>query len=277
MLALSPPLFSSTNYGWPSLEDLNLITTQHLPLDCNDANSYNNNTTTLLDHLHTYGDQIKHDHFEPISSSGAANGSTGDDMTVEKKLNHNASERDRRKRVNDLYTFLGSLLPMSRDQKQKKVSIPGTVSRALKYIPELQKEVESLRCKREKLSSTVNTRQEHLGIKKQRVEDAIIKTQSSSVVSSVSSLGEKEAVIQLISPPIADHLTSNNDQEISLLSRVLEYLEEEEDELVLNNATTFRSCMGDQGMLLSTLHLQVQGDHKIRAEKLKEKLDLRLL
>lgn len=40
-------------------------------------------------------------------------GSPGDDATVVKKLNHNASERDRRKRINSLYSSLFSLLPAS--------------------------------------------------------------------------------------------------------------------------------------------------------------------
>lgn len=261
MLALSPPLFSTT-YGWP-LEDL---IAQNLQQDyCNEANSYN----SLLDFPSF--DQI-HQDFVPknsISSAGALNGGTVDDlMMVAKKLNHNASERDRRKRVNDLYAFLRSLLPMSTDPK-KKVSIPGTVSRALKYIPELQKEVETLLLKKEKLrscsSSTATTMQELLGIKKQSAKNATIKTKS-LVVSSVSVLGEKEAVIQLISS--TDHISKN--KQVGLFSKVLEYLEQEEDGLVLLNATSFK-CSGE-GTLLNTLHLQVQGDNKIQAEKLKEKL-----
>ncbi|KAI3811756.1 hypothetical protein L1987_21485 [Smallanthus sonchifolius] len=112
MLALSPPLFSTT-HGW-ALEDLNHLISQNLPQDCNEANSYN----PFLD-FHTY-DQIKHD-LAPeysISSGEAATRGTGDQMImVAKKLNHNASERDRRKRVNELYAFLRSLLPISSDQK----------------------------------------------------------------------------------------------------------------------------------------------------------------
>lgn len=108
MLALSPPMFSTT-YGWPS-DDL---ITQNVSQDCIDANSYN----SLLD-FHKF-DQIKHDFVREnsFSSGGAENSGTGDDMMVSKKINHNASERDRRKRVNDLYAFLRSLLPMSSDQK----------------------------------------------------------------------------------------------------------------------------------------------------------------
>ncbi|XP_076893688.1 transcription factor ORG3-like [Bidens hawaiensis] len=249
MLALSPPLFSTT-YGWP-LED-NLIA-NNLPYDCNEANSY----SPLPDfHIH---DQIKHTSVPGYSNSsgGAANSGNGDNMTVERKINHNASERVRRKKVNELYAFLRSVLPVSSDQK-KKISIPGTVSRALKYIPELQKEVETLKRKKEKLSSystsTANTRQEHLGIKKR------------SAKVSVNILGDKEVVVQLISS--TDPMNKN--KKIHLLSKVLEYLEQDEDGLVLKTATSFKGL--GEGILLSTLHLQVQMDHTIEAEMLNEKL-----
>ncbi|KAJ0715346.1 hypothetical protein HanPI659440_Chr13g0500041 [Helianthus annuus] len=146
--------------------------------------------------------------------------------------------------------------------QQKKLSIPKTVSRALKYIPELQEEVETLRCKKDKLLSY--RRKELSDIRTQSAEAPKSK---SSVISSVSGLGDKEAVIQLISS--VDQMSKN--KKINLLSKVLDCLEKEEDELVLINATTFKSS--SEGILLSTLHLQVQGDHKIETEKLKEKLN----
>ncbi|KAI3788335.1 hypothetical protein L2E82_01096 [Cichorium intybus] len=261
MLALSP-LFSTT-YGWPS-EDL---IQKNVERDCNDiskeveANSYD----PFLD-FHKY-DDTQHD-FTPensTSSGGLVNGGSADPLLVVKKLNHNASERHRRKRVNDLYAFLRSLLPLSSDQK-KKVSIPGTVSRALKYIPELQKEVEILIRKKEKLSSysssKASLRQE--GMKHKSCRDSTIERKA-SVVSSVRVLGAKEVVIQLISS--TDHMI--NRKEIGLLSKVLECLEQE-DGFILLNATTSRSS--GEAMSISTLHLQVQGDDTIDAERLKEKL-----
>ncbi|XP_071686656.1 transcription factor ORG2-like [Rutidosis leptorrhynchoides] len=250
MLALSPPLFSTT-YGWP-LEV--------------EARSYDHS----LPDFHAYNHQIEHD-FAPensISSGEAVNGGTKDDMIVTKKLNHNASERDRRKRVNDLYAFLRSLLPKSNDQK-KKVSIPGTVTRALKYIPELQKEVEELRSKKEKLcsysSTTIkSTKDRQLGVNQQSTKDAVIKT-NSSVVSSVNVLGENEDVIQLIYT-----ICTRTNKDISFLSNVMEYMEHEEDGIVFLNATTFKSF--GEGMILNTVHFQMQEDKKIEAKQLKEKL-----
>ncbi|KAI3667258.1 hypothetical protein L6452_42308 [Arctium lappa] len=265
MLALSPPLFSTT-YGWP-VED---FITQNLQQDRHDISISveANNAYHSLIHFPTY-DQTHHD-FAPsnsISYGGGVNGNVGNPMKVAKKLNHNASERDRRKRVNEIYAFLCSLLPMSSDQK-KKVSIPGIVSRTLKYIPELQKEVEMLMHKKEKLllySSPNVTVQEHLDIRNHHsAKEAMLQTVS-SIVSSVSVLDEKEVVIQLISS--TDHMNKN--KEIDFLSKALEYLEEEY-ELVLLNATTFE-WYGDK-KFLNTLHLQMQGDQNIEAEKLKEKL-----
>ncbi|MFS7904157.1 hypothetical protein Hanom_Chr01g00032701 [Helianthus anomalus] len=70
-------------------------------------------------------------------------------------------------------------------KRKKKVSIPGTISRGLKYIPKLQKEVDTLKRKKEKLSShpTTSIRKEHLGVKEQ------------SAKVSVNILGDKEVVI----------------------------------------------------------------------------------
>ncbi|XP_035843437.1 transcription factor ORG2 [Helianthus annuus] len=254
MLALSPPLFSTT-YGWP----FDGLITQNLQQDCNEANSYN----PLLDCPSNI--QIQHD-FAPenslsMSSKEAVNGNNDDPMKVAKKLNHNASERDRRKRVNELYSFLRSLLPLSTD-RTKKVSIPGIVSRALKYIPELQQEVERLKNKKEKLllrSSSTNIRN--------FTKETMIQN-TSSVVSSVSVLGEKDVVIQLIYS--FDDTNKNKIKDIALLSKALEYLEEEEDNLVLLSVTTFK-CL-EEKRLLNTLHFQVHGGCTIEAEKLKEKL-----
>ncbi|KAM0844747.1 hypothetical protein ACQ4PT_056841 [Festuca glaucescens] len=67
-----------------------------------------------------------------------------------RKINHNAYERDRRKQLNGLYSSLRSLLPDT--DHTKKLSIPITVTKVLKYIPELQKQVEGLEKKKEELA-----------------------------------------------------------------------------------------------------------------------------
>ncbi|CAH8305043.1 unnamed protein product [Eruca vesicaria subsp. sativa] len=75
---------------------------------------------------------------------------------VEKKLNHNARERDRRRKINSLYSSLRALLPPS-DQK-KKLSNPMTVAGVVKYIPEQKQELESLSRKKEELLKIISTK-----------------------------------------------------------------------------------------------------------------------
>ncbi|GLJ50443.1 hypothetical protein SUGI_1074830 [Cryptomeria japonica] len=66
-----------------------------------------------------------------------------------KKLSHNAHERNRRRKQNALYAQLQALLP--NPNGKRKLSIPKTVCRALKYIPELRNEIAKLCRKRDKL------------------------------------------------------------------------------------------------------------------------------
>ncbi|KAJ0977525.1 hypothetical protein J5N97_012999 [Dioscorea zingiberensis] len=72
-----------------------------------------------------------------------------DSSNMTKKLSHNAYERDRRKKLNGLYSSLRSLLPET--EQNKKLSIPCTISRVLKYIPELQRQVQRLSQKKEEM------------------------------------------------------------------------------------------------------------------------------
>ncbi|KAL5219799.1 hypothetical protein ABZP36_024512 [Zizania latifolia] len=83
-------------------------------------------------------------------SSGSGSGGSGS----HRKLNHNAYERDRRKQLNELYSSLRTLLPDA--DHTKKLSIPTMVSRVLKYIPELQKQVENLERKKKELTMNSN-------------------------------------------------------------------------------------------------------------------------
>ncbi|KAG8079099.1 hypothetical protein GUJ93_ZPchr0007g3237 [Zizania palustris] len=89
-----------------------------------------------------------------LSAAPAANamssGSGSRRSGTHRKLNHNAYERDRRKQLNELYSSLRALLPDA--DHTKKLSIPTMVSRVLKYIPELQKQVENLERKKKELT-----------------------------------------------------------------------------------------------------------------------------
>ncbi|CAA3018763.1 transcription factor ORG2-like [Olea europaea subsp. europaea] len=174
------------------------------------------------------------------------------DLKMVKKLNHNASERDRRKRINTQYSTLRSLLPVA-DQR-KKLSIPSTVSRVLKYIPELQKEVERLLEKKENLVAKISKQENSIQHRKQR---RTVDHQSSILAVSANRIGDRDVVIQL----------SKLKTKKGSFSEAL--LELEQEGILVLNASSFESF---DGRVFYNLHLQVQGSQAIDVEILKEKI-----
>ncbi|XP_059646125.1 transcription factor bHLH100 isoform X2 [Cornus florida] len=240
MLSLSPPLFSP--FGW-ALED--------------NYNNHREAETTCESFLH----------FPSIQNNNIGSGespifgASGEDAaaTMVKKINHNASERDRRKKINNLYSSLRLLLPPP--DQTKKLSIPATVSRMLKYIPELQKELQRLVQKKEDLSSRIISSCRQLG-ENQSHPQALTKSSSSSVVSA-SQLGDTEVVIQ-----ISTTTTVKTNSNTPSFSEVL--LNLEQNGLLLLDASVFQS-FGDTRIFYN-LHLQVQGTPKMELEMLRRKL-----
>ncbi|KAM7505247.1 hypothetical protein LguiB_004151 [Lonicera macranthoides] len=181
-----------------------------------------------------------------------------EDAVVEKKLNHNASERERRKKVNKLYYSLRSLLPPS--DQTKKLSIPATVSHVLKYIPELQKEVEGLVQKKEELSSRISRQQENSIPPQKRRRKCSTFTNNSGISSSfvsTSQINGSEIMVQIST------IKANK----SLLYEALHKMEE--DGLLLLNASSFESI---EEMVFHNLHFQVKGSHQVEIEILREKI-----
>ncbi|GAB2210099.1 hypothetical protein Drorol1_Dr00015352 [Drosera rotundifolia] len=192
---------------------------------------------------------------EPYISVGEEDqspvGRVEDVAVVVKKRNHNESERDRRKKINSLYSSLRSLLPAP--EQNKKLSIPTTVSRVVKYIPELQNEVETLIQKKEKL---ITSRSASLQEARQRKNEA---DQCSSLGSvSVSKLGDTEFVVQIS--------TSKAHKRVSL-SHVLSVLEE--NGLLVIDVSSLRTSAG---LDLFTVHFSVDGMQQISCEWLRQQL-----
>ncbi|KAK1366016.1 Transcription factor ORG2 [Heracleum sosnowskyi] len=240
MLTLSPPLFPS--FSWPLVDDPNL--TSH-ETDC----FYGNFGSIETSFSALPSPQSAN--FEPIGS--------GDINTsgVVKKLNHNASERDRRKKINDLYSSLFSLLPDA--DRSKKLSIPATVACVVEYIPELQKEVERLVQKKEELSSRMCRQREdsadyQVG-KRRKVER---KETSLSAAVTISPVGCNEVIVQISA------IEGNK----GLLSEALSKLELG-DGLFLLNASSFQS-IGDR--IFHTLHFQAQGKYELEVQAIKGKI-----
>ncbi|XP_060178365.1 transcription factor ORG2-like [Lycium barbarum] len=172
---------------------------------------------------------------------------------IVKKLNHNASERDRRKKTNSLYYSLRSLLLPS--DHTKKLSIPATIARVLKYIPELKKEVERLTQKKEDLTSTtISNNENSTNFTKKKRRGGI--ERSSSIISA-SEIGDKEVVVQVST------LKINKGSIAEAVSKL------EDEGLVLLNASSFETF---EDRVFYTSHFQVEGAMVVEVDTLREKL-----
>ncbi|EOA25768.1 hypothetical protein CARUB_v10019130mg [Capsella rubella] len=245
MCSLIPsPLFQ--NFGWPSRGKYESY--------YGAGENINNGPFLDFPVPQTYG--VTHHHqnsLQGVSVSSEGN-KIDNNQVVVKKLNHNASERDRRKKINSLFSTLRSCLPAS--NHSKKLSIPETISRSLKYIPELQQQVKNLIQKKEELLVRVSGQRDFKHYDKQQ-QKAI-----ASYLSTVSAtrLGESEVMVQISSSKIHNFSISN----------VLSGLEE--DGFALVDVSSSRSH-GER--LFYTLHLQMENMddyYKINCEELSERM-----
>ncbi|KAJ9181003.1 hypothetical protein P3X46_009180 [Hevea brasiliensis] len=236
MLALSP-VFST--YGWP-LED----PIGHEQIYFSREAEKTIDTIANSNFFQSQPPEILElDHFASFTDYSG-------DPNMVKKLNHNASERHRRKKMNCLYSSLRLLLPAANETK--KLSRAATVSWVLKYIPELQQQVERLVQRKEELFSKLSKQDQTQQMKPK-------KGISSSFLSAVSAtqISDSEVVIQI----------STYGVRTSPLSEILLYLEEEG--LSLINSSSFESF---GGRVFFNLHLQAKGGYKLEQEVLSEKL-----
>ncbi|CAL9025283.1 unnamed protein product [Prunus brigantina] len=210
-----------------------------------EENSINHNRTMMINEgnesaesfLHCLSPHQQVDQFELTPSSPM---SSGGELTVVKKLNHNVSERDRRKKINTLYSTLRSLLPAS--DQMKKLSNSAAISRAVKYIPELQQQVKGLIQKKEELLSRLRRLQQQGDpIYNEKQSRSVALSSLSASAFAVSWLNDREVVLQISSYVVQK----------SPFSQILVDLEE--DGLLLLNASSFESF---EGRLFYSLHLQ---------------------
>lgn len=125
---------------------------------------------------------------------------------------------------------------------QKRLSIPATVSRVLKYIPELQQQVEGLIQKRDELLSKMSKQENVILQEEKQLQSTARRSGSSLSAVSTSRLSDTEVAIQ-ISTVKSTH---------NIISRILQSLEE--DGLEILNASTFESS---GGRVFYNLQLQV--------------------
>ncbi|XP_020081245.1 transcription factor bHLH100-like isoform X1 [Ananas comosus] len=225
MLALSPPLFSSP------LEN-NVMSNELRSDDRIFASNRIQHEDGMLQQSLLFPSP-PHPELEFDDQSRASN-SAKDSPRSHKKLSHNAYERDRRKKLNSFYSSLRTLLPES-DRTQKKMSIPSTVSRIVKYIPELQSQVARLSRRKEEVLAEIAKRKE--GSPTKEGIEFLINV-------SATCLNSEEVMV---------HITVLN-KNISLpLSKFLKVLEGEG--LQLMNASTLTS-FGDKTFY--NLHFQIK-------------------
>ncbi|KAM3744460.1 hypothetical protein ACB098_06G054900 [Castanea mollissima] len=161
--------------------------------------------------------------------------SIGSSPAMVKKLHHNARERDRCKKI------------------MEKLSIPATVSRMVKYIPELQQQVDILIQKKEELISRICRQGEQIHQENQR------QIASRSFLSAVSAswLNDREVMIQISTYKVHK----------SPLAEILPNLEK--DGFLILNASSFESF---GGRVFYNLHLQAESTYALKREVLSEKL-----
>ncbi|KAJ1404255.1 Myc-type, basic helix-loop-helix [Sesbania bispinosa] len=235
MLALSPsPVFSTIGY-WPYEEPI--------------SHSQNN-----YFYKHTEDSELFHHQPQVEIQNSTPSPAISSELSMVKKLIHNASERDRRKKINALYSSLRSLLPVA--DQMKKLSIPATISRVLKYIPELQKQVEGLTKKKEEILLRIS-KQGDAVISKESQRKIVHSKSNSGFVVSTSRLSDSEASIQISSYTL--HKIP--------LSEILLCLEN--DGLVLLNSSSSETF---GGRTFYNLHFQVDKTQRLESEVLYEKL-----
>lgn len=135
---------------------------------------------------------------------------------------------------------------------QKKLSIPATVSRVVKYIPELQKEVESLIEKKDRNLRLISQEKSSCQLEKKMRND------SQSSVVSATRISETEIMIQV---------STFKSNRVSFAEVLLNL---EHNGLVLLNSSVFESS---QARVFYNFHLQVEETHQVQdLERLKQKL-----
>ncbi|KAL3538546.1 hypothetical protein ACH5RR_001912 [Cinchona calisaya] len=114
---------------------------------------------------------------------------SGGEGSATKKLEHNARERIRRLRLNASYLALRALLPDSRRSK-KRWSAPAIVDKVIKYIPEMENEIQKLKKVKDDMQSANKNKQplNHEGNLEPWINDLTV---------SVNELQSGEAIVQI--------------------------------------------------------------------------------
>ncbi|XP_050227017.1 transcription factor ORG2-like [Mercurialis annua] len=241
MLALSPNVFPA--FGWPLEDPTTVDQVSYFSRDQAQPTTTCTSTNTLLYHQNLH---------HSTSFTACNSGDDPNNISNYKKLNHNASERNRRKKMNALYSSLRSLIPSS--DPMKKLSIPATISMVLKHIPELQQQLQTLVRRKEEVLLQLSKQDPQI-INPQLNKRKSTSQNTLSLVSA-NQLSDREIVLQIS--------THNN---TTRLSEILLLLEDEG--LALINSSSFQSS---DGRVFYNLHFQVEGSYRMEYDALSEKI-----
>ncbi|XP_021744568.1 transcription factor ORG2-like [Chenopodium quinoa] len=256
MLAMSP--LCPTNLGWEYPLDLDTNQALFDNLDFDFDTMFLANISSSQAQDCEVNHQVSSDDHGKRSESPQGTSSTDqldNNPLLSKKLNHNASERDRRKKINNMYSSLRASLP-GIDQR-KKLSIPSTIARALEYIPQLQKQIEDLIHKKEVFTSKMSIMLGNSGefVLEQDQKNCIIKETTKSCSISANKLGDKEMVIQI-----------STFERVSI-SEVLLHLEK--NGCIVIDVSSFQSF---GGTTFYSIHLWMEGSNVVSFEKMNVEL-----
>ncbi|KAJ0235146.1 Transcription factor bHLH101 [Hirschfeldia incana] len=226
--------FSPTPFLYPSFEQPD------------DLKNYNINL-----HPHTNPAQINDSSNNNNNNNNNSNNDQKEDL--EKKLNHNASERDRRRKLNALYSSLRALLP---DQK-RKLSIPNTVAGVVKYIPEQKQELERLSRRKEELMTRISNKTATLTHQQEQLRHG-------AMMDSIDSSPQKISANWITDTEIAVQIATWKWASISDM-----LLNLEENGL---NVISVSSSVSSTARIFYTLHLQMGGECRVRLEELNDML-----
>ncbi|KAF3494372.1 hypothetical protein DY000_02056452 [Brassica cretica] len=211
----------------------------------------NHNNGTFLDFPvpNMYG--VVHHQTSLVDSVSSEGNGIDNNLVVMKKLNHNANERNRRKKINSLFSSLRSCLPDS--DELKKLSIPKTVSRSVQYITELKEQANKLRQKKDDLLVRVLVQKERYV----QPQPKVIASYVSTVFA--TKLRDNEVMVQISSSKI------HNFSMYNVLSGL-----EEDGFLIVD--VSFLSSQGER--IFYTLHLQLDtfDNYKLICEELSQRI-----
>ncbi|RID67955.1 hypothetical protein BRARA_C00152 [Brassica rapa] len=257
MCALTPMFPSNQQEGYP------VSTMEEYPW-LSQVNSFSPTLPSFLYPSFDQPDEFKnyninlHPHHINLAHSNGTNKKSNNDQeehqgsVLEKKLNHNASERDRRRKLNALYASLRALLPPS-DQK-RKLSIPKTVAGVVKYLPEQKQELQRLSRRKEELMERISNKTATLNHQQEQLRNRAL------MMGSIDSSSQKIAANWITNTEIAVQIATRKWTSISdILLRL------EENGL---NVISVSSSVSSTARIFYTLHLQMRGDCRVRLEEL---------